>query len=380
MRVVFNTLATLKAKTGVGHYSARLAEVMSRQLGPGQFTKFPNEAVGRLVPQSTDRRSVAQGAAKRAMLSAAKSLGRQAVGSWFYAAHSSARYDLYHEPNFLPLPSRLPTIITVHDLSVLLHPQWHPADRVRRHESAFRRAVADAARIITVSEAVRQEVMTHLSVAPDLVHAVPNGVGPEFFADRDVVSLRQRLHLPDQYLLYVGTIEPRKNLMMLLKAWCDLPSEVRERCPLLLAGGWGWKAEDIAAYYDVTARHRNVRHLGYIQDADRPALMAGARAMVFPSHYEGFGLPPLEMLATGGAVLASKAAAHREVLGNHAHFIAADDIAGWRDALNIAATDNDWLHGLRRGNREHAAHFSWERTANMTVAVYDAAISRRLAA
>src|SRR6185369_12251922 len=112
----------------------------------------------------------------------------------------------------------------------------------------------------------------------------------------------------------------------------SLPESLRVRYPLVLVGGWGWNAGEVADYLSREARHRGVIHLGYVADADLPALYNGARALVYPSHYEGFGLPPLEMLACGGAVLASTAGAVAEVVGSQAHLIAADDFDGWRAA------------------------------------------------
>jgi alpha-1,3-rhamnosyl/mannosyltransferase len=381
MQVVFNNLATFRAKTGVGHYATRLAEALSRQLAPGELTVFPSPFVTRFVPTSASRRigsTVSLG--QRIAFDTAKTLGRHAVGSWFYAAHSPARFDVYHEPNFLPLPSRLPTVITVHDLSVMLHPEWHPLDRVRRHQRDFVRAITDATRIITVSETVRREIIAHFHVESGKTHAVPNGVGPEFFASPGATVVRNRLGLPERYLLYIGTIEPRKNVLTLLRAWCDLPAKAREYCPLIMAGGWGWKSENVADYYRAMARHHHVRHIGYVCDEDRAGLLTGARALFFPSHYEGFGLPPLEMLATGGAVVASTAAAHREVLTNHAHFVDANDLSGWREALLRAATQDDWLDHVRVAARDHAKQFTWDRTAWMTMSVYQNVIQKRMAA
>jgi alpha-1,3-rhamnosyl/mannosyltransferase len=140
----------------------------------------------------------------------------------------------------------------------------------------------------------------------------------------------------------------------------------------VLAGGWGWKSDRVADYYREVAESRNVMHLGYTDDRHLPGLYAGARALVYPSHYEGFGLPPIEMLASGGAVLASTADAHREVLGVHAHFVAPDDTDGWRAALSRATRDDDWLNMLRQGGRERARRFSWDRSAAETAAVYRA--------
>jgi alpha-1,3-rhamnosyl/mannosyltransferase len=262
--------------------------------------------------------------------------------------------------------------VTVHDLSVILHPEWHPADRVRRHEQQFRRGLDAARHVITVSHVVRREVIEHLGVAPDRVTAVWNGVGREYFDVRpaDVDAVRRELRLPPQYLLFVGTIEPRKNVPTLLRAYCDLPSDLRRRCPLVLAGGWGWKAADVADFVQAEASDKGVVHLGYTDDRHLPGLYAGARALVYPSHYEGFGLPPLEMLATGAAVISSTAAACREVLGRHAHFVEPRDVAGWRDALAAAIADDDWLASLRAGGRERAMTFSWDRCAVETAAVY----------
>lgn len=385
MRVVFNTLSTLKPKTGVGHYAARLAEALALLTGPGQIETFPGP-VGRSLARRTLRSSnpiVANEAMRWSRVrSAAKMLGRQMIGRWFHATCRPGRFDLYHEPNFLPLPSALPTIITVHDLSVILHPEWHPADRVQRHEQLFRSAVERCSHVITVSKSVRREAIEYLGLSPENVTSVHNGIGPEFHAAsrEDAIDARRRLQLPDSYLLYVGTIEPRKNLDTLLTAYCDLPEAVRESCPLVLAGGWGWKAEPVRDYYETIARHRYVRHLGYVADMDRPGLYAGARALVFPSHYEGFGLPPLEMLAVGGAVLASTSEAHREVLDGHAHFTDAGDWSGWRSILLRAILDDDWLGVIRRGGRAHAAQFTWHRSACETLAVYRSTRGERRAA
>jgi alpha-1,3-rhamnosyl/mannosyltransferase len=158
--------------------------------------------------------------------------------------------------------------------------------------------------------------------------------------------------------------------MMLLRAYCDLPAELRRRCPLVLAGGWGWKAAESAEFLRADGKERGVIHLGYTADGLLPHLYAGARALVYPSHYEGFGLPPLEMLAAGGPVISSTATSLREVLGPHAHFVEPLDVAGWRAALARAITDDDWLLELRRGGRERAALFTWEKCAEATAAVY----------
>jgi glycosyltransferase involved in cell wall biosynthesis len=381
VRVVFNRLSTLKPKTGVGHYAARLFAALERSLPSDALHGFPAGRLAAAVRRAQAGRTGSPtggqdhsiiGRLKGWTRSIAREAGRAALGLAFRAACRRGGYELYHEPNFIPLVGGVPAVVTVHDLSVILHPEWHPADRVRHHEQLFYKGLAAARHIITVSSFVRREVIEHLGVAPSRVTAVPNGVGPEYFAagPADADAVRRELHLPPDYLLYVSTIEPRKNVMTLLRAYCDLPSALRQRCPLVLAGGWGWKASDVAEFIHAHAADKGVMHLGYTDDRHLPGLYAGARALVFPSHYEGFGLPPLEMLAAGGAVISSTAAACHEVLGGHAHFVEPLDVVGWRDALARAITDDDWLATLRRGGRERARLFSWERCAAETAAVY----------
>jgi alpha-1,3-rhamnosyl/mannosyltransferase len=178
------------------------------------------------------------------------------------------------------------------------------------------------------------------------------------------------LGLPPRYLLFLGTLEPRKNVLMLLRAYCSLPGWLRERYPLVLVGGTGWNCLDIHEYVNREGKHKGVIHVGYLADEHLPTLYNGARALLFPSLYEGFGLPPLEMLACGGAVLASPAGAVAEVAGRKAHLLDPGDGDGWRQAIMRVTTDEDWWLELRRGAVESARPFTWERCAEETLAVY----------
>jgi alpha-1,3-rhamnosyl/mannosyltransferase len=294
--------------------------------------------------------------------------------------HSLSRgFDLYHEPNFIPLRSDLPTIITVHDLSVLLHPEWHPADRVHDWERRFREGLRQAAHVLTVSDHVRREIIHHLGIPPERVTRTYNGSRPHFrpLPGEEVQARLRQLGLPPRYLLHVGTIEPRKNLLMLMRAYCDLPASVRESCPLVLVGGWGWNSADVRQFLDAEGKRCGVIHPGYVAEADLPAVYNGARALVFPTRYEGFGMPTVEMFACGGAVIASTAGAVAEVVAGHGHLIDPDDLEGWRDAMRRVITDDGWRSTLTRGGVELAAAFTWEASAAGTMAAYRAAAGVR---
>jgi alpha-1,3-rhamnosyl/mannosyltransferase len=283
------------------------------------------------------------------------------------------QYDLYHEPNFIPFSSDRPTIATLHDLSVLLHPEWHPADRVAYYEQHFRRGLGQCIHFLAVSEFTRQEVIRTLNIPPERITRTYNGIRSNLrrLSSKKVAPVLRELGLPPRYLLYVGTIEPRKNVLRLLRAYCSLPATLRSRWPLLLVGNWGWTTSDVADYLDREARHRGVVHIGYVRDKYLAAIYNGARALLYPSLYEGFGLPPLEMMACGGAVVASTAGAVKETVGRHAHLVDPEDSDGWRNAMLQVLQDDDWWRLLRKGVTAVARSYSWDRCAAETLAVYE---------
>src|SRR5262249_53405595 len=285
---------------------------------------------------------------------------------------AGGRCDLYHEPNHLPLACDAPTLTTLHDLSVLLHPEWHPARRVAAYERDWPRVLRQCTHFLTVSEFTRQEVLRHLGVAGERVTTVYNGIRPGLrpLPAEAVATVLRRLGLPPRYLLYLGTLEPRKNLLLLLRAYSALPEALRQRYPLLLVGRWGWNTATLADYLHQEARHRGVVHVGYVAEEHLAAVYNGARALVYPSLYEGFGLPPVEMMACGGAVLASTAGALVETVGGQAHLVPPHDVAGWRDAMARVVEDGDWWRSLRQGAAAAARPYTWDRCAAETLRVY----------
>jgi alpha-1,3-rhamnosyl/mannosyltransferase len=381
MRVVINQLAALGRRTGIGHYTAQLVRCLRQQAPPGTVHTFPNYLThcARQGWLWLRQRLEAKGGAaapglRGSALVQMRGYGRTFLTRYFRAWCRLRRFDLYHEPNFIPMPSDRPTVATLHDLSVLLHPEWHPADRVAHFERYFREGLARCVHFLAISEFGRQEVIRTLGLAPERVTRTYMGIRPGLapLPEAEVRGVLARLGLPPRYLLYLGTIEPRKNLLRLLRVYCSLPEALRTRWPLLLVGGWGWNAGDVADYLHGEARHRGVVHLGYVAEEHVPALYNGARALVYPSLYEGFGLPPIEMMACGGAVLASTAGALVETVGARAHLVPSEDDDGWRAALRRVVEDDDWWQSLCDGAAEVARPYTWDNCAAVTLGVYRA--------
>jgi glycosyltransferase involved in cell wall biosynthesis len=388
MRVLINGLSMAGAKTGIGHYTAELYRSLLQQVGTDEIGCFPAPWVRRargvwarvrpLVERATPSPSQAAAGkpapafASRSTFGGLRSIGQALLTRHFRAICRKGRFDLYHEPNLIPFRGDLPTVTTLHDLGVLLHPEWHPSDRVAHYVRNFRQGIERSIHFITVSDFGRREVIESLGLAPERVTRIYQGIRPNLrpLPGPEVRMALDQLGLPPRYLLSVGTIEPRKNVLTLLRAYCALPVEVRDAYPLLLVGGWGWNSADVATYLDSEARHKNVRHVGYLPERYLCALYNGARALAFPSLYEGFGLPPLEMMACGGAVLASTADALEETVGGQAHLVAPHDLDGWREALLRVTCDDDWWHQLRLGGEDVARPFTWERCAAETLALY----------
>jgi alpha-1,3-rhamnosyl/mannosyltransferase len=388
VRVVVNREAALGQKTGVGHYVAELLRALADQAGDDRIDCFPSGWLWQVRRFGVALRT-AGGGEGGAVATATRPLSRVArarraiVGGlkavWGFLKERNARAavlgrpcDLYHEPNHIPLPLDCRTLVTVHDLSALLYPQWHPPGRAAFFEKHFPRALTQACHFLTDTEFIRHELIERLGVAQERVTCVylgiRRGLGP-LPAD-EVAATLQRLGLPPRYLLYLGTIEPRKNLGLLLRAYCDLPDGMRADCPLLLVGRYGWGAADVARQLQEAGPARGVIHLGYVAEKHLRALYCGALALVYPSLYEGFGLPPLEMMACGGAVLTSTAGALVEVVGPQACLLDPHDLGGWRDAMAAVIRDAIWRGQLQNGARELARPFTWERCAAETLGVY----------
>ena len=283
--------------------------------------------------------------------------------------------DLFHGTNYeAPLRGSCPAVITIHDLSLLLHSSTHEARAVRRARLLLPLMARVAKAIITPSEPIKSEVCEHLGIHPDKVFATPLAPRNIFqpVSPAETVATRRRLRVEDDFLLFVGTVEPRKNLSTLVKAFEEVLRTTGLRPQLVVAGQVGWKSDELLSQLERSTAREHIKRIGFVSDEDLRALYSSCSAFVYPSIYEGFGLPPLEAMACGAPVVASRVPSINESV---ARVASATD---FRDLARIVVellSDQQLRQSLSERGLEHAREFSWARTAALTRAAYAQALS-----
>ena len=281
---------------------------------------------------------------------------------------------LFHGTNFqLPYWTTCPTVLTIHDLSLLLHPQTHQKRLVSRARLKLPFFARKADAIITPSETVKDEVCKHLGVSSDKVFAIPLAARSAFYAVPRSESdpVRARLGVPEEFILFVGTVEPRKNLLNLLRAFEELLRSTSLRPYLVIAGKQGWLSDELMAYLDSSHIKERVVFTGHLEDAELRALYSSCRVFVYPSIYEGFGLPLLEAMMCGAPVVTSNVPSIVETVGDVARLASPTDFRQLAHAIKTLLEDASERHYRTAAGLEHANKFSWEQTAAKTLGVYE---------
>lgn len=289
----------------------------------------------------------------------------------------AARPDLAHGLAFVtPLLSRVPSVVTVYDLSFVHYPDRLPAAR-RWYLRLFARwSCRRARRVIAISQSTARDLVQTFGLPPERIDVAVPGVGEQFrpLPHAEVAAFRARKGLPDRFLLFVGTLEPRKNLPMLLRAYAQLPAPQRQRVPLVLAGARGWMDDALAATIAAHDLADTVLLPGYLPADELPWWYNAAEALVYPSVYEGFGLPVLEALACGTPALVSDVSSLPEAVGEGGLRLPPDDVNAWAEALGRALSDLAWRAEASARGLTHAQGFTWAGTAARTVASYRRAL------
>ena len=385
MRVALNLEQLLQTPPGgVGRYTAELARLL-----PGLAAGDPGDAI-ELVPfVARHRAGHVTGALREFGLDALDpvmlALPRpvlydawHVVGAPGLGAVTRRRgaLDVVHAPSVaVPPRGRYRLVVTVHDAAALVHPETYP----RRGRWFHRRGVAAAARradlVITVSRAAAEEIDEHTDIPPDRVRVVPNGVDPTEASDEDAARARTAFGIGDRpYVLWLGSLEPRKNVGLLVEAFARWVAMHDVPHLLVLAGPAGWLDQGETVLGPARRLGERVRTIGRVGDDHLRGLYRGADLFALPSRHEGFGIPVLEAMAQGTPVVCADIPALRELAAGAARLVPPDDPDSWAAALDEVLHDEDARAALAAAGRRRASEFSWERCATETRAVYREAL------
>ncbi len=376
MRVIFNVDAITAPLTGIGRYALELARGLAqhdeieqlRLYSAYRWVDDPAQALAANRTIAAIRRSVP-------FKTQALELYQSMRGALFRLHTRRMKGFLLHTPNYVLMPFDGPALTTVHDLSWLSFPDAHPVERVRFLEKHLPESLARADLVLTDSDFVAAEIAVRFSLPRTKIRAIPLGVDAAFrprTAEEMLATLAKHGLEHSAYLLVVATLEPRKNLARLVRAYAALPTTTKARHPLVIVGARGWLNEAFEREIAPLEAGGIVRRLGYVGEEELAQIYAGAHAFAFPSLYEGFGLPVLEAMASGVPVLTSNVSSMPEIAGDVALLVDPNDEQSLRDGLARLLDDSTWrTHASARGIAR-SRDYRWSRCVDATIDAYRA--------
>lgn len=378
MRIGIDCSLVPGERVGIGQYSYQLVQALSRidheneyLLYPVFYYTFHPQYRQALLPQTPNMR-VAFRWLPRSVLRAL----RHSRAPWFTREWLLGQVDVVHSvsfsaPRFYSRRRRL--VVTIPDLSFLTHPECHTQENVAHALRGTRDAVAWANALITISHHARQDLIERMGAPPERVVVTYIAPSPLCVREEDpsVLSrIRAFYRLPLHYVLFVGSLEPRKNIKRLLTAYASLHPTLQREVQMVIAGGRGWLNDDIRPTVEALGLTDRVHFIGYVKEEDLPAVYSLATVFAYPSLYEGFGLPVLEAMQCGTPVLTSNVSALPEVAGDAALVVTPTDVEEIADGLTRLLEHTDLRMNLRTRGYRRVQEFSWERCARETLAVY----------
>ncbi|CQI89618.1 glycosyltransferase family 4 protein [Yersinia rohdei] len=374
MKVVFGTDSIKYPLTGIGRYTYELAKELERSSDISELLFLSGRRVSQSIPElalKEEQNAKIRSFAKNSLF--LSELYRH-VSPWLKKIALNKYNDfIFHSPNFYLPPKVDRAVATFHDLSIFTWPQCHPEDRVRYMRKELLLTLKRAKVLITDSDFTRTELAEYFDYPIEKIVTAPLASSGDFYPRNysTLQSLMTKLGLTaGQYTLFTGTIEPRKNITTLLDAYERLPLDLRSRFPLVICGFSGWNSESIHRRFELATQQGWLLYLGYLSAEELPLLFSGARTFLFPSLYEGFGLPVLEAMASGVPVVCSNAASLPEVLGDSGLMCDALDVDGLRSAIIQSLEDENWRNKAIEMGLIRAGTFSWQRCAQETIKAY----------
>lgn len=389
-KLLINITPIRKPLTGIGYYTLNILRELLRKdielagLSNGRAVSRPelveiaDHFLEQTAPKASDKSSF-----KRRVVELIRSIpGSYQVKNTllsYRAKRSLARFSaqgfVYFEPSFIPFDYSGKTITTVHDLSFISYPEFHPETRVAYLTSEIGSSIAKSEHVIVDSDAILAEMQQCFPASRGKSSTVYLGVDEQFrcYSEPECAAINARLGLTyQQFILSVATLEPRKNLKRLVAAYKLMPAELRKRYPLVLVGDQGWKNSELIAEAQALIEQNQLIFTGYVSDTDLKRLYASAMIFAYPSLYEGFGLPVVEAMASGAPVITADRGATAEVAGHAAMLVNPEDERAISQAMVSLVDSPEQRRSLSEAGIERVKQYQWSNTVDVLLEIAEA--------
>jgi glycosyltransferase involved in cell wall biosynthesis len=363
-KLLIDSISLLSSLTGIGRYTFEIAKKIEQkeEFDSNYFYGYYSKKL--IHPSSKkDVKTFKSLISKNPIL---KKIARKII--FLSSKIFAPRYDIYWQPNFIPNDGikAKKIVTTVHDFSFILHKDFHPKERIEYFENYFFKNIVRSDMIITGSEFSKKEILEKLDFKDEQIKVIYHGIDHDLFRVYD--DLKVSFDLPKKFIFSVGSIEPRKNLLGLLKAYNLLSNELKKEYKLVLAGFKGWGNKEIVDL--INQDKENIFYLGFISDQELAKVYNLASCFLFPSFYEGFGLPVLEAMACGTPVVCSDSSSIPEVGGDAVVYCDAYDINDIKDKIEFVLKDSSLQQEMIKKGLERAQLFSWDKSADEHLKVF----------
>ncbi len=381
MHIVINTIPLLSRQTGIGNCIYNISKSLLEIDRDNKYSFYYGYFSNKL--QKTPHDDATSSELPFSVLQKSKpyiktipvlsDISKRVIEEWNKLISGRKEIDVYFEPNYIPVAFKTKKIVTtIHDFSFHLHPEWHPRDRISYFRKYFYERIHKSDLIVTDSQFIKEEAQSILKIDPAKLRVVYMGYDRQIFRkypEQEVAAFRAAHNLPEQFVLFVGSIEPRKNIERLLLAYRQLPEALKRQYRLVLAGFAGWRNKKIMEL--IQEMQAYVSFLGYLNVKELATAYNAATFFAYPSLYEGFGLPPLEAMACGTPVLVSRAASLPEVCGQAALYCDPLDTSDIAEKLELMMSSGTLRQELETKGQARIKMFTWENTARQMIRIFE---------
>ncbi len=368
IKIAIDSIALLSSITGIGRYAYEISKRIEKsdefdtRFYYGFFSK-------KLISKNSSYKHIKSSFLKNSLLKKAAKKALTLYTKNFY----KKEFDLYWQPNYIPSPTvkSKRCIVSVHDFSFILNPSWHPKERIDYFEKNFFKNIKRADRIITGSNYTKEEIKKYISFDEDKIEVIYHGVNHSLYREYEkslLEDFKKEKNLPERFFLFVGSVEPRKNLSYLLRVYLDLPSYIKKDYKLVIAGFKGWENEKIKEL--LKKERENIFYMGYLDDLHLAFLYNLAFCFIYPSLYEGFGIPPLEAMACKTPVIVSNISSMPEVCKDAVLYIDPKNEDNLRKELLKVIEDEKIREALIEKGYNRSKEFTWENSFRKHLEVF----------